>query len=103
MNGKTGSNKFVADVATEVEKVRQHKEMRLEYMTLEMELKRREAIWREEGKAEGKAEGMFKATRAAIVKMMENLQFTMAQAMDVMNIPAEERAKYAATIQGGQA
>ncbi len=53
VDGKTSSDDLVTEMDSVVDKVRHSKEWRLEYMTLEMELRRQ----RKEGKAEGRAEG----------------------------------------------
>lgn len=46
------------ELATEVAAVKAHKETRVEYMTLLMELKRQRKEGWQEGRAEGKAEGI---------------------------------------------
>ena len=50
VDGKTAEGKFTQDIAAEVERVKQHNETRVEYMTLMMELKQQ----RREGVSEGK-------------------------------------------------
>ena len=52
VDGKTSSDELVTEMDSVVDKVKHSKEWRLEYMTLEMELRRQ----RKEGNAEGKAE-----------------------------------------------
>ena len=52
VDGKSPADELVLEMDSVVDKVRHSKEWRLEYMTLEMELRRQ----RKEGKAEGKAE-----------------------------------------------
>ena len=47
-----------------------------------------------EGKAEGEKNGIDKARRENIKAIMEKLQYTAPQAMDLLDIPAGERSKY---------
>lgn len=47
-NGKTAESNFIKDVASKVERVKQHDETRLEYMILMMELKQQRREGQEE-------------------------------------------------------
>lgn len=47
-----------------------------------------------EGKAEGEKSGIDMTRRENIKKIMEKLQYTASQAMDLLDIPAGERGKY---------
>lgn len=84
VNGKVAKGKFTKDIAAEVQRVREHKETRVEYMTLAMELQRQRddgysvghADGRKEGRAEGREEG---AERVA--KLMSVL-FAQGRATD---------------------
>lgn len=53
VNGQSAKGRFAKTIETEVQKVKDHKETRWEYMTLMMEMKKQ----RNEGRAEGRAEG----------------------------------------------
>ena len=53
VDGKAAEGKFTKDVASEVNKVKQHNETKVEYMTLMMELKQQRREGREEGRKEG--------------------------------------------------
>ena len=53
MNGQTAKGRFAKNIEKEVQKVKEHKETRWEYMTLMMEMKKQ----RSEGRAEGRKEG----------------------------------------------
>ena len=46
--GKTAESNFIKDVASKVERVKQHDETKLEYMTLMMELKQQRREGQEE-------------------------------------------------------
>ena len=62
VDGHAAEGKFTRDVAREVEKVKLHKETRLEYMTLLMELK--------EQKREGREEGIKEKTMQFVTNML---------------------------------
>ena len=53
---------------------------------------------RREGRLEGKIEGKIETTLASLRAIMGNLGFSLERAMDVLNIPKEERAQYIAEI-----
>ena len=55
---------------------------------------------REDGIKAGLSQGVFETTISAIRSMMKNLGLSMGKAMDVLQIPADERAKYAMLIKG---
>ena len=52
------------------------------------------------GLSQGLSQGVLQTTLSAIRNMMENLGLPMEKAMDVLQIPAAERAKYAALVKG---
>lgn len=94
VDGNTAEGKFTQDIAAEVERVKQHNETRVEYMTLMMELKQQ----RREGYAEGEASGKDSERLNSIRNLMESLHWTAQQAMDALKIPAAEQSKYAAQL-----
>lgn len=55
-------------------------------------------VWREEAMEEGFEEGMEKGLEKGIRSLMENMKFSLEQAMDALSIPAEEQPIYAARI-----
>ena len=55
---------------------------------------------REDGIKAGMSRGALETTISAIRSMMKNLGLSMEKAMDVLQIPADERAKYAMLIKG---
>ena len=65
---KIAEGEFVEELDQEVKRVKEQKETRREYMTLEMELKRR---WRQ-GEAKGRAEGKAEEKTAAALKMLRD-------------------------------
>ena len=52
------------------------------------------------GLAQGLSQGVLETTLLAIRNMMKNLGLSMEKAMDVLQIPADERAKYATLVKG---
>ena len=57
VEGKAPKGKFTENIAEAVKAAKENKEMKVEYMTYYMELRRSEEKGREAGKAEGRAEG----------------------------------------------
>ncbi len=55
---------------------------------------------REDGIKAGMSRGALETTISAIRSMMKNLGLSMEKAMDVLQIPDDERAKYAMLIKG---
>ena len=98
VDGKAAEGKFAQAIAAEVERVKQHNETRVEYMTLMMELKQQRREGYNEGKAEGKAEGQDSERLNSIRNLMESLHLTAQQAMDALKIPVKEQSKYASQI-----
>ena len=98
IDGKDAEGKFTKEVASETKRIKEHKETRLEYMTLMMELREQ---WRE-GKKEGIKEGMEKGIKegmengilSSIRCLMESMKWTVDQAMDALKIQGDDRAKY---------
>ena len=91
VDGKAAEGKFTQDIAAEVERVKLHKETRLEYMTFLMELKEQRREGREEGRAEGEAKTMVKALR----NLMKSMGLSKEAAMDTLGVEEELRAKIA--------
>ena len=86
VDGKAAEGRFTQDVASEVDKVKQHNETKVEYMTLMMELKQQ----RREGAEQKQVEN--------IRSLMETMKWTAKQAMDALKIPAAEQKKYATQV-----
>ena len=55
---------------------------------------------RDEGRAEGRDEGRAEGLASSIRHVMSNLGVPMEKAMDVLQIPLTERAKYAQLVKG---
>ena len=52
----------------------------------------------EEARADGRQEGRQEGLTASICSVMHSMNFSVEKAMDVLQIPADERAKYAALV-----
>ena len=65
---------------------------------LALEVRAEEA--REEGLSQGLSQSLENGMVISIRSMMEKLNLSMKKAMDVLQIPIGERAKYAALVKG---
>ena len=98
VDGHSPEGDFTQEIAAETEKIKQHQETRLEYMTLMMELKEQRREGYAMGEKRGEKRGSMRATLASIRNLTETLHLTAEQAMDALKIPAPEREKYAALL-----
>ena len=64
-----------------------------------MTLQERDERMREEGRKEGRKEGKEIANLNSIKNLMETLDISAENAMDLVKIPAEEREKYREKLQ----
>lgn len=55
-------------------------------------------LGREEGLSQGLSQGVLKTTIASLRQIMKSFNVPMEKAMDVLQIPAAERDKYAALV-----
>ena len=98
VNGRAAEGAFTQEVASEVERIKRHDEIRREYMSLRLALAEQHQDGFEEGKAEGRAEGREAERLFSIRSLMESLGLTAQQAMNALKISAEEQSKYLAQI-----
>ena len=99
VDGKAPEGEFTQDIAAEVERIKQHDETRLEYMTLQMELKeqRREGYdegvifgenkGRKEGHKEGRIDTIVNNFRSLIAKK----GWSPDEAFDTLGVSPEDR------------
>ena len=78
----------------EIRRIKEENEERVSYMTFAMKMMEE----RKEGFKEGKAEGLVEGLASSIRNMMKNMGVSLEKAMDVLQIPMDERAKYAALV-----
>lgn len=91
VDGKSAEGKFTKDVAAEVDRVKQHDETRLEYMTLMMELKQQ----RREGYDEGRIENMLKSVKS----LMNKRGWSLDETMEALDMSPEDKAIVASKFQ----
>ena len=90
INGNTAEGEFTRDIAAEVERIKQHEETRLEYMTLLMELKQQLREGYDEGLSRGRDEGR---CEGRIEGVMSN-KVANALSMFADNVPLEKVVQY---------
>ena len=83
VDGKTAEGEFTQDIAAEVERLKQHNETKVEYMTLMMELKEQ----RREGYDEGRIDNILNNVRALI----DETGWSTDKAFDVLHVSPEDR------------
>ncbi len=76
----------------EVERVKLHKETRLEYMTLMMELKEQWREGHEKGREEGREEGRSENILKNVRSLMAKKGWSLDEALDVLDVSPEDRA-----------
>ena len=90
VNGIVCNNPLVRAIDEEIRRIKEETEERVSYMTFAMKMMEE----RKEGFKEGKAEGLASSIR----NMMKNMGISLEKAMDVLQIPENERTKYAALV-----
>ena len=55
-------------------------------------------LFKEDGRKEGRKEGIDQARVENIKNVMEGLKYTAQQAMDLLKIPVDDRSKYLAKL-----
>lgn len=94
VNGIVCNNPLVRAIDEEIRRIKEETEERVSYMTFAMKMMEE----RKEGFKEGKAEGLAEGLSSSIRNMMNNMGVSLEKAMDVLQIPMDERAKYAALV-----
>ena len=110
VDGKAAEGKFTQDFAAAVEEIKEHVEMRREYMTLMMEieekidadLKERVAkerdSWIEQGIEQGIERGREENQLSALQNLINGTGWSLEKAMDILQVPSADRARYAAMM-----
>ena len=94
VNGIVCNDPLVRAIDEEIRRIKEENEERVSYMTFAMKMMEE----RKEGFKEGKAEGLAEGLASSIRNMMKNMGVSLEKAMDVLQIPVDERAKYAALV-----
>ena len=87
VDGKTAEGEFTQDIAAEVERLKQHNETRVEYMTLMMELKEQRREGYDEGRTDGRVDNIVDNVRALVAKK----GWSPDEALDILNVSPEDR------------
>ena len=98
VNGIVCNDPLVRAIDEEIRRIKEENEERVSYMTFAMKMMEERKEGFKEGKAEGKAEGLAEGLASSIRNMMKNMGVSLEKAMDVLQIPMDERAKYAALV-----
>ncbi len=94
VNGILSNDPLVQEIDEAIQRIKQEKEERVSYMTFAMKMMEE----RKEGFREGELHGLSKGLALSIGNVMKNMNVSLEKAMDVLQIPTDERAKYAALI-----
>ena len=94
VDGREPADELMQEIDAEIGVAKRCDEWRRDYMTFALELER----YREYGIAEGEAKGRAESKLESIKSLMKNMKWTAQQAMQALNIPADEYEKYLAMI-----
>lgn len=94
IDGKITDDELVQEIDSEVVTAKNRDEWRREYMTLEMEINRREKAAMAKGMAKGMAQGMLKALNALVQQKL----LTLADAAKQANMSVEAFTKAVAML-----
>lgn len=98
VDGKEAEGAFTKEIDAAIKEIKEHAEVRREYMTLELELRREVKKRYAEGIAIGREEGREEGVISALRNLINRLGLSSEKAMDALDIPAADRAKYAALL-----
>ena len=87
MDGKAAEGQFTQDIAAEVERIKQHNETKVEYMTLMMELKEQRREGFDEGINKGRVDTIVNNVRALVAKK----GWSADEAFDTLGVSPEDR------------
>ena len=106
VNGIVCNDPLVRAIDEEIRRIKEENEERVSYMTFAMKMmEERKAGFKEgerqgiaKGERQGIAKGRTESLASSIRNMMKNMGVSLEKAMDVLQIPADERTKYAALV-----
>ena len=98
VDGKEAEGAFTKEIDAAIKEIKEHAEVRREYMTLELELRREVKKRYAEGIAIGREEGREEGVISALRNLINRLGLSSEKAMDALDIPAADRAKYAVLL-----
>ena len=91
MDGKAADGEFTQDIAAEVERLKQHNETKVEYMTLMMELKEQRREGYDEGRTDGRNEGRVETILRNVRSLIDETGWSADKALDVLHVSPEDR------------
>ena len=106
VDGHICDDPLVREIDEAIQSIKQENEKRVSYMTFAMKMmEERKAGFKEgerqgiaKGERQGIAKGRTEGLASSIRNMMKNMGVSLEKAMDVLQIPADERTKYAALV-----
>ena len=98
VDGKAAVGQFTKDIAAEVERLKQHNETRVEYMTLMMELKEQRREGYDEGRTDGRNEGRTEAIANNVRALVAETGWSTDRAFDVLHVSPEDRVVVVARL-----
>ena len=91
VDGKAAEGEFTLDIAAEVERLKQHNETKVEYMTLMMELKEQRREGYDEGRTDGRNEGRVETILRNVRSLIDETGWSADKALDVLHVSPEDR------------
>ena len=92
VDGKAAEGEFTQDIAAEVERIKQHNETKVEYMTLMMELKEQRREGYDEGVIYGENRGRVDTIVNNVRALVAETGWSTDRALDVLHVSPEDRA-----------
>ena len=98
VDGHICDDPLVREIDEAIQRIKQENEKRVSYMTFAMKMMEERKAGFKEGERQGIAKGRTESLAFSIRNMMKNMGVSLEKAMDVLQIPAAERTKYAALV-----
>ena len=89
----------IASIDGEVIRAKRREDWRREYMTLNILIAREKKKSEEQGRIEGRNEGLSIATTNSIRAIMQTLHYSAEKAMEILKIPKSEYGRYLNLLQ----
>lgn len=98
VNGYACDDPLVQEIDEAIQRIKRENEKRVSYMTFAMKMMEERKAGFKEGENHGIVKGRTEGVVSSIRNMMKNMGISLEKAMDVLQIPADERAKYIALV-----
>ena len=99
IDGNITDNPFVNEIESKINEIKQDEKERGAYMQYDLHLRQIEEEAEKIGIAKGEKIGIAKSLLNSIKSLMENANYTVEQAMKILNIPQEEHNFYLSKLQ----